>query len=73
MATGADVRDHVQNDQLAAITWLADCLPRLTRRQRVVVSAVYQGMTTGEIAQQIQCTPRTVRRVVERIRRQCPL
>ncbi len=63
----------VQSESLAVATWLADCLPRLTPQERMVVACLYQGMTFVEIAQRLQCTSRTVRRMRTRIRMQCPL
>ncbi len=63
----------VQSEPLAVDTWLADCLPRLTPPERIVVAYLYQGITFVEIAQRLQCTPRTVRRMRARIRVKCPL
>ena len=65
--------NNTQAESLAAVTWLVDCLPRLTPQERMVVARLYQGMASVEIAQRLQCTPRTVRRMRARIRMQCPL
>lgn len=63
----------MRSESLGLAIWLADCLPRLTLRERMVVDCLYQGMTSVEIAQRIQCSPRTVYRIRSRIRMQCPL
>jgi len=68
-----DVRKGSQEEHWEMSMWLLDCLPRLTRRQHFVMAALYQGMTSAEIADKLQCTPRTVRRMVARIRIACPL
>lgn len=67
------MENDTQEESLAAATWMADCLPRLTSQERMVVAGLYQGMASIEIARKLQCTPRTVRRMRARIRMQCPL
>jgi RNA polymerase sigma factor (sigma-70 family) len=67
------IGNDTQAESLAAVTWVVDCLPRLTPQERMVMACLYQGMTLVEIAQRLQCTPRTVRRIRSRIRMQCPL
>ncbi len=59
-------------DYEEGLLWLTDCLPRLTPRQHGVVTALYHGMTAVAIARQQHCSPRTIRRIVVRIRQQCP-
>lgn len=61
-----------QSDQEEVILWLTECLPRLTPQQHEVVTAFYHGMTAVAIARQQHCSSRTIRRIVVRIRQQCP-
>ena len=68
-----DVRDGSQDVRLAVVTWLADCWPRLTPQEQRVVVGLTQGLTSAEIARCLHCTPRTIRRIRDRIRHQCLL
>ncbi len=61
------------DDPWAATDWLIDCLPRLTARQQTVLLARARGLSSGEIARTVQCDPSTVRRILARVRRECPL
>ena len=72
-STEASVVDAAQEVHLNAVTWLADCWPRLTVAERELADGLSQGMTGIELARSLQCTPRTIRRMRHRIRRRCPL
>ncbi len=52
--------------------WYQDCLLRLTPRDQGVLQALAQGWRPIELAHQMSCSVRTVRRSIRRIRCQCP-
>jgi DNA-directed RNA polymerase specialized sigma24 family protein len=52
--------------------WYQDCLLRLTPRDQGVLQALAQGWRPIELAHQMSCSVRTIRRSIRRIRRQCP-
>ncbi len=67
------IGNDTQSESVTKDLWLADCLSRLTPQERIVMDCLYQGLTFVEIAQRLQCSPRTVYRMRMRIRLQCPL
>ena len=68
-----EIEAEALDDHVEATQWLSDCLPRLTYRQQAVLLARARGLSSGEIARTVQCDPSTVRRILARVRRECPL
>ncbi|PSR19890.1 MAG: hypothetical protein C7B45_17700 [Sulfobacillus acidophilus] len=44
----------------------------MTMRQRMVFVAIAAGWSPCEIAERLHCHPRTIRRIRQQIREQCP-
>lgn len=63
---------HSTDSDIAVSLWVAHCLRQLTPRDQVILQAIYHGWTQKETAQTLQCTDRTVRRAIRRIRSRCP-
>lgn len=63
---------HDPDSDSEVSVWLAQCAMQLTPRNQAILRAINQGWTQKDIAQTLQCTERTVRRVIRRIRNQCP-
>ena len=52
--------------------WYQECLAQLTPRDQWVLQALAQGWRPVELARQVPCSVRTIRRSIQRIRHQCP-
>lgn len=59
------------SEELNSWVGLSMSLSPLPWRDQQVLRALYQGWTQVEIAQALHCSTRTVRRAIQRIRRQC--
>ena len=63
----SDLEDTVETE-----LWLLDCRSRLTPHEAKILDALYRGWKPADVAHMLQCNVSTVRRVIYRIRNQCP-